>query len=122
MLMKAILFFVALCAPWVGWGQVVDGVNLADKKEVEYLQLLGIDMGIFKKKLTVIVDYGQKIKVFDTDTRVQDEKGDPIVFNSMVDALNHFNSHGWEFVTAYAIKNDGTTGSTYHYLMRRKKE
>jgi hypothetical protein len=118
--MKNMLLFVALCAPvWVR-GQTVDGINLAEKKEIEYVQLLGIDMGIFKKKLTVIVDYGQKIKAFDTDTRVQDEKGEPIIFNSMVDALNHFNGQGWEFVTAYAISNPGTNGSTYHYLMRRK--
>lgn len=120
--MKQMLFVLALLAPDFGWGQKVDGVDLMQMREIEYIQLLGVDVGIFKKKLTVIVNYGQKIKAFDTDTQVEGDDGKAIIFNSMVDALNYFNNHGWDFVTAYAVSNPGgTSGSTYHYLMRRKK-
>jgi hypothetical protein len=101
-------------------GQTVDGVNLAEKREVEYLQLVGYSQGLFKKKMVVIVDYGQKIKAFDTDTRVEGSDGKPIIFNSMMDAMNQFNGWGWELLTTYYVSVQGS-GDVLHYVLRRKK-
>jgi len=119
--MKRIVFVLALCAPWCGWGQIVDGVNLADKPEIDYLEIMGINMGLFKKKIVVIVDYGQKIAAFEDNTSVQDSDGKKFIFNSMMDAVNKFSEWGWDLMFAYDV-NTGQGGTVYHYVMRRKKE
>lgn len=117
--MKNMLLLVALWAPVVLLAQTVDGVNLAEKKEVEYVEIMGLNQGMFTKKLVVIVDYGQKIKAFESDTRVEGDDGKPIVFNSMIDAVNRFSGWGWELMFAYDV-NSGSGGTVYHYVMRRK--
>lgn len=117
--MKAIFLFVVLWSPLFLCGQVVDGVNLAEKKEIDYLEIVGYNQGVFKKKIVVIVDYGQKIKAFETDTRVEGADGKPIVFNSMMDAVNQFSGWGWELMFAYDV-NTGQGGTVYHYVLRRR--
>ena len=118
--MKKVLFLPLLFLYSVCSGQIVDGVNLAEQKTVEYVEILGINTGVFKKKVVVIVDYGQKIKLYDTDTRVEDADGKSIIFNSMMDAVNQFNGWGWELMFAYPV-SEGQVNSVYHYVMRRKK-
>lgn len=68
--------------------------------------------------VTVSIDYGQERNFWKQD-KLQDEKGNVRVFNSMVDALNYMNSKGWEFVDAYAV----TIGqqNVYHWLLKRKQ-
>ena len=47
-------------------------------------------------------------------------RGDPIKFNSMVDAMNYMGRIGWEFTQAYVI----TIGkqNVYHWLLKKKLE
>lgn len=69
--------------------------------------------------MTITVDYGQETKLFTfKDTRLKDETGQVQAFNSVIDALNYMNSHGWELVNAYAITLSGQ--NVYHYVMQRK--
>lgn len=120
--MKKIIFGLGIIGFSFGTlnGQTVDGVNLGEKKDVEYLQLVGYSQGVLKKKVVVIVDYGQKIKAFDTDTRVEGADGKPIIFNSMMDAMNQFNGWGWELLTTYYVSVPNS-GDVLHYVLRRKK-
>lgn len=116
------LFFLLLFAaalPAAASAQVmVEDVNLNERTDIAYLDIMGIDMGVFKKKLTIIVDYGQKLKV-DSDTRVRDATGKEIIFNSMIDAINFFHKNGWELFNAFPVSS-GSSGQIYHYILKRK--
>lgn len=118
--MKKTLFVPLLVLCFQCSGQVVDGVNIAEQKGVDYLEILGFNMGLFKKKIVVIVDYGQRIKAFEDDSAVEGPDGKRIIFNSMIDAVNQFSGWGWELMFAYDISS-GQGGTVYHYVMRRKK-
>lgn len=97
---------------------VVDGVDINKLDSVQYVEILGIDQGLFQRKLQIIVDYGQKFK-WGTDARIQNAQGTVMQFNTMVHPLNFFSANGWEFVTTYAVSIGQS--SVYHTLLRRKK-
>jgi hypothetical protein len=68
------------------------------------------------KKVTISVDYGERSTFFENDTE-RDENGKPIVFNTVVDALNYMKKNRCSFLDAYAI----TVGNqnVYHYLFEK---
>ncbi|HEX5172087.1 MAG TPA: hypothetical protein VFW11_23075 [Cyclobacteriaceae bacterium] len=80
-----------------------------------YCEILGTEK-FLSTKVTITVDFGQKMKFF-ADNRMRDETGKPIVFNSMIDALNFMGKQGWEFAQAYAITISNQ--NVYHYLMKK---
>ena len=84
-----------------------------------YCELLGTQ-GLFTKKVTVSVDFGQQSRFFSNDTLV-DEKGDVIIFNSMVDAMNYMGRLGWEFEQAYVVTlgSGSTSTNVYHWLLSK---
>ncbi|MCL2329406.1 MAG: hypothetical protein FWC39_12955 [Bacteroidetes bacterium] len=90
--------------------------SMAQSQEFVYCQLVGQGK-LFSNKVTVEFDYGQQAGFF-ADRRLMDENGKPIVFNSMVDAMNFMGADGWEFVQAYAV----TTGNVnvYHWLLKKR--
>ena len=88
-----------------------------DKKYV-YCELLGKGK-LFSRKLTIEIDFGQETKVFSSkNKKLVDENNEPIVFNSMVDAMNYMGMQGWEFVQAYVI-GDSQKGYVYHWLLKK---
>lgn len=89
----------------------------APKRTEEYCQLVATSKP-FSSKVIVQVDYGQETKFFGGPAVVKDEAGKAQNFNSVVDALNHMNGQGWEFVNAYVITVSNQ--NVYHYLMKRK--
>ncbi|MCQ2166922.1 MAG: hypothetical protein MJY49_05805 [Bacteroidales bacterium] len=72
-------------------------------------------------KVTVRVDFGQKTNFF-ADNRLVDENGRAIVFNSMIDAVNHMSAMGWEFEQAYgvALGSQQIGSEVYHYVLSKK--
>lgn len=70
--------------------------------------------------MTIQVDFGQETKLFSNNTLV-DDKGEAIVFNSMVDAMNYMGKLGWEFEQAYVVTlGSGASGSNvYHWLLSK---
>jgi hypothetical protein len=72
-------------------------------------------------KVTVRVDFGQ-ITNFFADNRLVDEKGNAIVFNSMIDAVNHMSAMGWEFEQAYgvALGSQQIGTEVFHYVLSKK--
>ena len=75
---------------------------------------------LFSTKVNILVDFGQEQDLWDyTKDCLADENGKPIIFNSVVDALNYMGTFGWEVVTTYAIGNS-QTGNVYHFLMSKK--
>lgn len=84
-----------------------------------YCELLGTQ-GFLSKKVTVEVDFGQQSKFF-SDNRLVDEKGQVIVFNSMVDAMNYMGTLGWEFEQAYVVTlgSGASSSNVYHWLLSK---
>lgn len=85
--------------------------------DVPYILIVGTSQ-IFSNKLSIQVDFGQSTKFFGTNNiQIRDEKGKLMKFNSMIDALNFFNTYGYKFVNAYVI----TIGNqnVYHFLLEK---
>lgn len=100
---------------------MVDGADINADTTLQYIEIVGADIGLFKKKLVVGVDYGQKLNIFEgIDTKVKAADGKNMIFNSMTGALNFFCANGWEYVNSYAISVP-SSGSVYHWLLRRRK-
>ena len=101
----------------------VNGITL-EKLDVEYIEIVGTNMGFIEKKIQISIDFGQKIAFSFSGKSVvlKDYLGKSIIFNSMIDALNFMNLHGYEFVTAYivTIGSGNMTQNVYHYLLKRK--
>ena len=78
-----------------------------------------VEMNTSGKKVKVMVDFGQQRKRTKRQLLLVDEEGRNIHFNSKIDALNHMNSLGWQFLQAYTEVHgsDGDTGSTIHWLL-----
>ena len=112
---KLVLSFALLIACLTMQAQSVDDVPFSEI-DTEYVQLVGVSK-LFSNKVVISIDYGQERKM-STDTRVKDENGKVLDFNSMIDALNFMSKQGYEFVNAYTI----TAGNqnVYNYIMRKK--
>lgn len=86
--------------------------------DVAYIQIVG-KSNITRTKVSVEIDFGQENNYFSNkDSRIVDENGKNVIFNSMIDALNFFNKNGYNYVDAYTV----TVGSSnvYHYLMKKR--
>lgn len=106
--MRKALLFLAI---------VVCGTAFAQQAQSKvYCEIVGTSK-MFSKKLTIEVDFGQESTLFSRETLV-DENGKPIVFNSMVDAMNYMGTLGWEFEQAYVVTVESGSSATnvYHWL------
>ncbi|HNZ43860.1 MAG TPA: hypothetical protein PKN41_11010 [Bacteroidales bacterium] len=84
-----------------------------------YIMIVGTRK-FLSTNVTIEIDYGQDRNFF-SDQRLKDVKtGKPIVFNSMIDALNYFGNLGWEFVQAFAITTNDQ--NVYHFLMKKPRK
>lgn len=63
--------------------------------------------------ITVLSDFWSN-----RQTVIKDQNGKPLVFNSMIDALNFMSGNGYDFETAYALTTGN--GNVYHFLLKRK--
>ena len=104
-------------------GAMLFAINTAqaqsDNSGYVYLDLVG-KAKMFSSKINVTVDVGVKLKAFASNKLKDPSTGKPIVFNSMVDALNYMGARGWNFEQAYVI-TDGNS-SEYHYLMTKPRD
>ena len=86
-----------------------------------YCELVGTQR-LLSTKVTVEVDFGQQSKFINiNDNRLVDEKGQVVVFNSMVDAMNYMGELGWEFEQAYVVTfgSGSSSSSVYHWLLSK---
>jgi len=79
-----------------------------------YAEILGYSK-FLSTKVSVTIDFGQNTTLFE-DTRLRDENGKVVNFNSMVDAMNWMGAQGWEFVQAYTITENDQ--NVYHWLLK----
>lgn len=82
-----------------------------------YCELVGTQK-FMSQNITVALDFGQKTSYWSNKNRkLVDENNKPVVFNSMVDAMNFMGESGWEFAQAYIV----TMGqqNVYHWLLKK---
>lgn len=84
------------------FSQTVNDIPI-NEIDVEYIQIVGT--GNFQSgRIKVKIDFGNENKYLSTkETRIKDENGKLLEFNSMVDALNFFSKNGYEFIEAYSL-------------------
>ena len=84
-----------------------------------YAEIVGTSK-FMSTKVTIEVSFGQQMKTF-ADNRLKDPStGRPIVFKSMIDALNYMGKLGWEFAQAFVITESNT--NVYHFLLKKPFE
>lgn len=88
-----------------------------EPQKYDYAEIVGTSK-FMSNKVTVAIDFGEGSKFF-ADNRYKDESGKPVVFNSMIDAMNYMGDRGWEFVQAFAV-SVGNNGSVYHFVLKKK--
>jgi len=117
--MKRFIIIILLILPGLSFSQVkVDGVDINSLEGIKYIEIVGFER-LLSTKVTVTIDYGQKMK-FGSDQRIEKEDGKPIIFNSVIEALNFLNKNGWEFVNNYAVTISNQ--NVYHYLLKRREQ
>jgi len=130
---KLIFLFVSLLTFTVSaqnadsdYSIVVADVDIMKLEGVEYIELVG-QQKLISFEILVFVDYGQKVQMFGgkAQTIRDDSKGTFANgtgmnkdFKSMIDALNFFNSRGWEYVNQYVVTT--SNANVYHILLKRK--
>jgi len=73
---------------------------------------------LMKMKIKIEIDFGQQ-RNYPPDNLYKDSStGKPMVFNSIVDALNFMGKDGWEFVQEYT-EGDRQIGVIYHFLLKK---
>lgn len=77
------------------------------KKQYVYCELGGVLIPI-TNKMEVWIDFGEPLT----------KKTKPVIFNSMIDALNSMAKQGWEFVNAYAYP--ANSHNVYCYVLRKE--
>jgi hypothetical protein len=87
---------------------IVADVDIMKLEGVEYIELVGAQK-LMSSEVNVFVDYGQKTQLFGKVQTIRDDSKGTFAngtgmnkdFKSMIDALNFFNSRGWEYVNQY---------------------
>lgn len=89
-----------------------------EEEKFIYAEIVGTGK-LFSSKVTVNIDYGQSTSFWNPNknSRLLDENGKPITFNSMVDAMNFMGMDGWEFLQAYVVTVQNQ--NVYHWLLKK---
>lgn len=96
--------------------QLVNNIPIKDL-DVEYITIVGSSKP-FSNKLTIQLDYGQERNPMTTEnTRINDTDGNPIEFNSIVDALNFLHANGYAFLNVYTTYRNER--DVVYYLLRK---
>lgn len=75
---------------------------------------------LMSNKINVELDYGADTKFF-SDTRMKDDEGRAVKFNSVADILNYMSKEGWQLITADVTFNTNAQ-KIWSILMRRKEK
>lgn len=86
------------------------------QKLEKYCEVLAIGK-MFSHKVTIQVDFGDETGFF-KDTRVRDNEGDVIKFNTLVDALNYMGTQNWKLVNAFPIETGGQ--NVLHFYFKKE--
>lgn len=116
------VFITAIGCFWAVFASAqvyVDGENI-NQKDIQYCQLFATRATLLTKGYFWI-DYGQPGRSNNwRKTEIAGKDGNPVTFNSPMDALNFMVRNGWELVsTAVSADKDGST-TVFTYLLRKR--
>ena len=95
---QPILFLLLTLAPFILRSQTVDGINLAEKPEITYVEIRDRLYSIGLRKHAVIIEFGQGNKHYLDSSQVLTPDGKEVRLNSGIYALNHFTQWGWDLL------------------------
>ena len=118
--MRRIIFLTASLSLLITsplFSQTVNDVPIKDI-DVKYIEIIGSQRSV-SSKMNIEIEFGQKGNLIGSNnTKIKDENGERVLFNSMVDALNFMDKNGYEYLDSYTTSfNDN---STYHYILKKK--
>lgn len=105
---------------------LVADVDIMQIEDLMYIEIVGQQKLLNPFKFNIFVEYGQKNFTFKEQSIRDMSKGQfangtgkRLAFNGMIDALNFFESRGWDYVNQYAV----TVGNqnVYHILLKREE-
>ena len=99
-------------------GLIMSLCSFAQDSSWRHVQITVIPR-VLSNKINVEVDYGQDTKFF-SDTRMKDEAGKAMKFNSVSDILNYMAKEKWELITAQSFY-DANIQQRWSILMRKKE-
>ncbi len=89
--------------------------------DVEYIEVIPDVYSSFKTKHLLLVDYGQGFnRTFRKDCVLKDDKGEVMLFNSPMHAINYICRFGYEVINV--IKRDSDLNGDRYLLKRIKKQ
>lgn len=118
--MKKILLFLGifLHVVCIAKAQTINDIPIKNI-EIHYVQIIGTSKA-FSEKLNIQIDLGQIFKnlTHKNTSVIKNAKGEELVFESMIDALNFMYENGFELVNSFI-----TVGSqnVYHYILKKKE-
>lgn len=118
--MKIIYLFLLLSSLAISAANaqiVVDGVDINKIEELQYCQIVA-QAKFLSAKVTIAIDYGQEPS-YGRATKIIDRHGKPVVFNSVIQALNFMYDNGWKYLDAYTLTEGNS--NVYHYTLERKE-
>ena len=89
-----------------------------DSTDLVYCEIIGTAK-FLSSKLTIEIDFGQERAFKYKERSLVDGEGNPIIFNSMIDAINYMANYGWEFKQAYTVTYSGSY-NVYHFLLSKR--
>ena len=102
---KILLLFVAT---------IICATISANNPHKVFCELVG-KQKFLSAKCTVEIDMGQNPY---ENSKLVDERGKKITFNSMIDAMNYMGRLGWDFEQAYVIA--GENENVFHWLLSKE--
>jgi hypothetical protein len=95
---------------------VVNGVDI-NKLDIRFCQLMA-KAKFLSTKISIVVDYGQKTKLWGKAQKIEGSDGKTKKFYSVIDALNFMDANGWEHVDSYFLTKDKS--NVLHFLFKKK--
>ena len=115
------LLILLVFTPFMLRSQTVDGINLAEKSEITYVEIRDRLYSIGLRKHAVIIEFGQGNKHYLDSSQVLTPDGKEVRLNSGIDALNHFTQWGWDLLYQPVVLADSSGSVVFHYFLKRRK-
>ncbi len=97
-------------------GVVVNGEDI-NEMDITFCELVA-EAKLFSTKVSIVVDYGQKTKLWGKAQKIIGSDGKAKQFYSVIDALNFMDKNGWEHVDSYFLTSGKS--NVLHFLFKKK--
>jgi ABC-type sulfate transport system substrate-binding protein len=120
--MKATVILLFLVLPSFSFSQTVNNIAIKDI-DVEYIEFYALRKAFGGSTRYLYIDYGQQtsVEIFarPDESKVKDDNGNEIRFNSEIDCLNFMVKNGYELIS----NNERISGDSSYpvFLMRKIK-